>query len=127
MRLVLDSSMSPIDGSALFVRYILLAQPWEELDQVCRRLPVRGVIDFRSVTRWIGRDVVLQRHRNVDQLACHEQHSLCSNFRSAVHFAGDCKPDANEDIMPAYWIARSKINDPTEYKKYTELVPGIIA
>jgi uncharacterized protein (DUF1330 family) len=32
--------------------------------------------------------------------------------------------------MPAYWVARSKINDPVEYKKYTkytDLVPGIIA
>ncbi len=29
--------------------------------------------------------------------------------------------------MPAYWIARSKINDPVEYKKYTDLVPEIIA
>ena len=29
--------------------------------------------------------------------------------------------------MPAYWIARSKINDPVEYKKYTDLVPGILA
>ena len=28
--------------------------------------------------------------------------------------------------MPAYWIARSKINDPVEYKKYTDQVPGII-
>ena len=26
--------------------------------------------------------------------------------------------------MPAYWVARSKINDPVEYKKYTDLVPG---
>src|SRR6516162_2233400 len=35
---------------------------------------------------------------------------------------------ASEDsIMPAYWVARSKINDPVEYKKYTELVPAIIA
>jgi uncharacterized protein (DUF1330 family) len=34
----------------------------------------------------------------------------------------------SEDItMPAYWVARSKINDPVEYKKYTDLVPGIIA
>ena len=30
-------------------------------------------------------------------------------------------------VMPAYWVARSKINDPVEYKKYTDLVPGIIA
>jgi len=29
--------------------------------------------------------------------------------------------------MPAYWVARSKINDPVEYKRYTDLVPGIIA
>ena len=29
--------------------------------------------------------------------------------------------------MPAYWVARSKINDPVEYKKYTDLIPPIIA
>ena len=29
--------------------------------------------------------------------------------------------------MPAYWVARSKINDPVDYKKYTDLVPAIIA
>ena len=29
--------------------------------------------------------------------------------------------------MPAYWLARSKIDDPVEYKKYTDLVPAIIA
>jgi len=29
--------------------------------------------------------------------------------------------------MPAYWIARAKINDPIEYKKYTDRVPAIIA
>ncbi len=28
--------------------------------------------------------------------------------------------------MPAYWLARCKINDPVEYKKYTDRVPGII-
>ena len=28
--------------------------------------------------------------------------------------------------MPAYWIARAKINDPVEYKKYTDQVPGIV-
>jgi uncharacterized protein (DUF1330 family) len=40
-------------------------------------------------------------------------------------------PDARflqrEDCMPAYWVARSRITDPVEYKKYTDLVPGIIA
>jgi uncharacterized protein (DUF1330 family) len=29
--------------------------------------------------------------------------------------------------MAAYWVARSKINDPVEYKKYTDLVPAVIA
>ncbi len=29
--------------------------------------------------------------------------------------------------MVAYWVARSKINDPELYKKYTDLVPGILA
>ena len=29
--------------------------------------------------------------------------------------------------MPAYWVARAKITDPVEYKKYTDLVPAIIA
>jgi uncharacterized protein (DUF1330 family) len=29
--------------------------------------------------------------------------------------------------MPAYWVARSRINDPVAYKKYTDRIPGIIA
>ena len=29
--------------------------------------------------------------------------------------------------MPVYWVARAKINDPVEYKKYTDRVPAIIA
>jgi len=29
--------------------------------------------------------------------------------------------------MPAYWIARSKIEDPVEYKKYTDRVLPILA
>jgi uncharacterized protein (DUF1330 family) len=29
--------------------------------------------------------------------------------------------------MTAYWVARSRINDPTQYKKYTDRVPEIIA
>lgn len=28
--------------------------------------------------------------------------------------------------MVAYWVARAKINDPVEYKKYTDRVPGIL-
>jgi uncharacterized protein (DUF1330 family) len=29
--------------------------------------------------------------------------------------------------MPAYWVARSKVNDPAEYKKYADAVPAILA
>jgi uncharacterized protein (DUF1330 family) len=29
--------------------------------------------------------------------------------------------------MPAYWVARSRIDDQVRYKKYTDLVPAIIA
>ncbi len=29
--------------------------------------------------------------------------------------------------MPAYWIARSKVSDPLEYKKYADQVPPILA
>jgi uncharacterized protein (DUF1330 family) len=29
--------------------------------------------------------------------------------------------------MPAYWVARAKINDPADYKKYTDRVPAILA
>lgn len=28
--------------------------------------------------------------------------------------------------MPAYWVARAKINDPEAYKKYTDRVPAIL-
>ena len=28
--------------------------------------------------------------------------------------------------MPAYWLARAKINDPVAYKRYTDQVPGIL-
>ncbi len=29
--------------------------------------------------------------------------------------------------MKGYWVARSKINDAAQYKKYTDRVPGILA
>ena len=28
--------------------------------------------------------------------------------------------------MVAYWVARSKINNPDQYKKYADLAPGIL-
>src|SRR5204862_1223393 len=32
-----------------------------------------------------------------------------------------------EISMPAYWVARSRIIDPVEYKKYTDPLPAIFA
>lgn len=29
--------------------------------------------------------------------------------------------------MPAYWVARARIHDPVEYKRYTDRVPAIVA
>lgn len=29
--------------------------------------------------------------------------------------------------MPAYWVARSRIVDPEQYRKYTDQVPAILA
>jgi len=29
--------------------------------------------------------------------------------------------------MPAYWVARAKVNDPAECKKYADQVPAILA
>jgi len=29
--------------------------------------------------------------------------------------------------MPAYWVARGKVHDPVEYKKYADQVPAILA
>ena len=31
-----------------------------------------------------------------------------------------------EDDMVAYWVARAKVNDPAQYKKYADLAPAII-
>ena len=28
--------------------------------------------------------------------------------------------------MVAYWVARAKVNNPGEYKKYTDRIPGIL-
>jgi len=31
-----------------------------------------------------------------------------------------------EDKMAAYWVARAKVNNPEQYKKYADLAPAII-
>ena len=39
--------------------------------------------------------------------------------------AGNLDPGM-EDEMVAYWVARAKVNDPEQYKKYGDLAPAII-
>src|SRR4029079_1019888 len=96
------------------------------------------VFDFWPVSRRIGRHVVFQRHRNVDHLARHRVLLLCRPGLCRPHMILVCLPVIKcpaqgrgyvekECFMPAYWVARSKVNDPVEYKKYTDFVPGIIA
>src|SRR5262249_36630338 len=36
-----------------------------------------------------------------------------------------CSPEGGP--MPAYWLARARVNDPVEYRKYTDRVPAILA
>jgi uncharacterized protein (DUF1330 family) len=54
---------------------------------------------------------------------------LSSGGATARRPVGSARSDKTKGFeqMPAYWVARSKINDPVAYKKYTDLVPGIIA
>jgi uncharacterized protein (DUF1330 family) len=39
---------------------------------------------------------------------------------------GDARPNEGSN-MPAYWIARSRVDDAVQYKKYAEQVPPIVA
>jgi uncharacterized protein (DUF1330 family) len=58
------------------------------------------------------------------QALCRASTSLLSHH--SRHGRNKSGHDDEEKLMPAYWVARSKINDPVEYKKYTDLVPAII-
>jgi uncharacterized protein (DUF1330 family) len=41
--------------------------------------------------------------------------------------AREVKDGARGRMMPAYWMARSQVIDPVEYKKYTDPLPAIFA
>jgi len=96
--------LDPFDRPAFIIGQVFLLQSGEELDDVGRRLPVGEIVDLGSIARRIGGDVVLQRHRDVDQLAWHEQLSLMRgriSFRkTGVHFSGKCSNASSSD-MPA--------------------------
>ena len=78
-----------------------------------------------ALIRRVGRDAVLERHLNVDFLARHfALTDVCELTDISLNHG---KAMSRREKMSAYWVARSKINDPVEYKKYTDLVPDIIA
>ena len=67
--------LDPLDRPAFAVGQILLGEAGKELDHVGGGLPVGEIVDLRPVARRIGGDVVLQRNRDVDQLARHDAFS----------------------------------------------------
>jgi uncharacterized protein (DUF1330 family) len=89
------------------------------------------VVDLRPIAQGIGATSFSSGTEMSISLRAMSSPPYASN--SAVGVRPRCRgrqarAHASEDItMPAYWVARSKINDPVEYKKYTDLVPGIIA
>jgi uncharacterized protein (DUF1330 family) len=57
--------------------------------------------------------------------AAKTRHAQPTNHRRDTIDPPRC--DNLDFIMPAYWIARARISDPTQYKKYTDLVPDIVS
>jgi uncharacterized protein (DUF1330 family) len=53
--------------------------------------------------------------------------SLSGNLGRAKPRSGAPTIQSEVISMPAYWVARSKINDPVEYKKYTDRLPPLFA
>jgi hypothetical protein len=50
------------------------------------------------------------------------------DLRSGIIGLGNMGSSFNkETAVPAYWLSRCKVIDPVEYKKYTDLMPGILA
>ena len=70
----------PFDRPAFAVGQVLLGEAGKELDHIGGRLPVREIVDLGPIARRIGGDVVLQRNRNVDQLAWHDVAPLADIF-----------------------------------------------
>src|SRR5260370_6264764 len=120
MRAVGGRERDVLDRPAFAVGQLLDAQPGEELHHFGRRLAVVAVLDLRAEAGRIGGDVVLQRHRDVDQI----RHGSPPSGEQCI---GSPRGSAKEVPMPAYWVAPSRAIDPVEYKKYTDLVPDIIA
>src|SRR5664280_2113082 len=80
MRPAMGRQPNALEGPALLVGQVFLAQTGEEFDHVGRRFLVRGIFDLRAPCR-IGRATVLDEDGEVDNLARHRMlHLLRGNI-----------------------------------------------
>src|SRR5207244_12931574 len=59
------------DGPPLAFGQIPFPQSGEESDDILRRIAMRQILDLRPITGRVRHDVVLDRHREIDQLTGH--------------------------------------------------------
>ena len=137
MRRAMGGEPHPFEAPAFAVRQVFLFQAGKKLENVGGGLP--GGRDIRSS----GRSRADRRRRRFR--AAPKCRSLCAAYPTLLRHARACAGSPASWIvctikgvtaktsgmirrdMPAYWVARSKVNDPVEYKKYTDQVPAIIA
>jgi len=75
MRRIVGRQRDLFDGPALAVRQVLPPEAVEELQHARQALLVIDVLDRRVIARRVGRHVVFERHRDIDQRPRHG-HSL---------------------------------------------------
>src|SRR4051812_23428132 len=63
--------LDPLDRPAFGIGQVLLGEAGEEFDNIRCGLPVGEIVDLGPIARRIGGNIVLQRNRDVDQLAQH--------------------------------------------------------
>ena len=71
MRAVVSRELDLLHRPTLPVRQVLGLQPFEKLQHARQALLVIDILDGRVPSRRIGGNVVLQRHRNIDQPSRH--------------------------------------------------------
>src|SRR5258707_10453079 len=71
MSAVVGGELHLLDRPALPIRQILRLQPFEELQHARQALLMIDVLNGGMASRRIGRHVVLQRYRNIDQSSGH--------------------------------------------------------
>src|SRR5437764_15482160 len=71
MRAVMAHQADPLDRPALSRGQILFGEPGKELHDLLRGVAMRQILDLWPVARRGGGDIVLDRHRQIDQPARH--------------------------------------------------------